>query len=141
MPFVEGEQGKMIEDLMNKSNEAYKTGDLEESIHFMELAWEELPDSKTPYSESFMIVSILLSMAIKTGDTERLKKWGETILSCSPSRGDFGERECWMGKVEYELGNQEKAMEYFKVAVKKSRGGRCFSDSDEKYRTFYFSSI
>lgn len=138
MPYVSGEKGKLIEELRNKSLSEYRRGNEEEATCTLEAAWEEIPDEKTMYSESFLIVSYILTIAIKKHDIARLKKWGELILICDLERYDCGERECWMGKVEYELGNFESARKYFDIGVKKSKGGRCFGGNDGKFHSFYF---
>ena len=136
MAYVQGEKGAYIQQLMDKSNEAFDKGNFEEAVSLLEQAWDELPDDKVVYDESFLIVWGVLDISILLGDKSRMKKWVDKIFVADPERGDTGEREIWAGKVAYEIGDLYKAKEYFDVANKKSRG-RCFGTKDGKYLRFY----
>jgi hypothetical protein len=104
----------------------------------LEQAWDELPNNKVEYDESFLIVWGILDIAIILKDIKRMKKWVDKIFIADPERGDTGERELWAGKVAYEIGEFSKAKEYFDIAFKKSRG-RCFGPKDSEYLKFYKS--
>jgi hypothetical protein len=121
---------------MDKSNNEFDIKNFEGSVSLLERAWEELPNDKVTYDESFLIVWGILDISIVLKDTERMKKWVDKIFITDPGRGDTGERELWAGKVAYEIGDLSKAREYFDVANKKSRG-RCFGTKDGKYLKFY----
>jgi tetratricopeptide (TPR) repeat protein len=136
MAYVEGEKGLFIQELMDKSNDEFDLGNFERSVCLLEQAWEELPNVKVTYDESFLIVWGILDISIMLKDSERMKKWVDKIFIADPERGDTGERELWAGKVAYEIGDLSKAKEYFDVANKKSRG-RCFGTKDGKYLKFY----
>jgi len=135
MAYVTGEKGAYIQELMDKSNEEFDKGNLEESVLLLEQAWGELPNDKVIYEESFLIIWGILDISILLNDVERMKKWVDKIFITDPERGDTGERELWAGKVAYELGDLSKAREYLNTANKKSRG-RCFSAKDGKYLKF-----
>ncbi|COF59539.1 hypothetical protein [Bacillus cereus] len=135
MAYVTGEKGVYIQGLMDKSNEEFDKGNLEESVFLLEQAWGELPDDKVTYDESFLIIWGILDISILLNDVERMKKWVDKIFVADPERGDTGERELWAGKVAYEVGGFSKAREYLEIANKKSRG-RCFSAEDGKYLKF-----
>ncbi|PEE34460.1 hypothetical protein CN326_03655 [Bacillus sp. AFS018417] len=135
MAYVTGEKGAYIQGLMDKSNEEFDKGNLEESVFLLEQAWEELPNDKVTYDESFLIIWGILDISILLSDVERMKKWVDKIFVADPERGDTGERELWAGKVAYEVGDFSKAREYLEIANKKSRG-RCFSAEDGKYLKF-----
>lgn len=137
MAYVTGEKGVYIQGLMDKSNEEFDKGNLEESVFLLEQeqAWGELPDDKVTYDESFLIIWGILDISILLNDVERMKKWVDKIFVADPERGDTGERELWAGKVAYEVGDFSKAREYLEIANKKSRG-RCFSAEDGKYLKF-----
>ncbi|ALZ60947.1 hypothetical protein BKK39_16490 [Bacillus cereus] len=135
MAYVTGEKGVYIQGLMDKSNEEFDKGNLEESVFLLEQAWGELPDDKVTYDESFLIIWGILDISILLNDVERMKKWVDKIFVADPERGDTGERELWAGKVAYEVGDFSKAREYLEIANKKSRG-RCFSVEDGKYLKF-----
>jgi tetratricopeptide (TPR) repeat protein len=136
MAYVEGEKGLFIQELMDKSNDEFDKGNFERSVCLLEQAWEELPNVKVTYDESFLIVWGILGISIMLKDSERMKEWVDKIFVADPERGDNGERDLWAGKVAYELGDLSKAREYFEVANKKSRG-RCFGTKDGKYLKFY----
>lgn len=139
MPYVTGEKGIKIQELMDKSDIEFDNNNYEESIFLLEQAWDEIPDDKISYSESFLIVWGILDISILVKDVDRMNNWVDKIFFCSPQRGDTGERELWAGKVAYELGNFEKAKEYFKLANDKSKG-RCFGTKDGKYIKFFKQS-
>ncbi|MFS0881491.1 hypothetical protein AB3M95_15950 [Metabacillus niabensis] len=58
MAYVTGEKGAYIQELMDKSNEEFDKGNLEESVLLLEQAWGELPNDKVIYDESFLILDI-----------------------------------------------------------------------------------
>lgn len=129
MAYVTGKKGAYIQELMDKSNEEFDKGNLEESVFLLEQAWGELPNEKVIYDESFLIIWGILNISILLNDVERMKKWVDKIFITDPERGDTGERELWAGKVAYELGDLSEAREYLNTANKKSRG-ICFSAKD-----------
>lgn len=135
MAYVAGENGAYIQELIDKSNEEFDKGNLDESVFLLEQAWKELPDDKVIYDESFLIIWGILDISIVLNDVERMKKWVDKIFVADPERGDTGERELWAGKVAYEVGDFSKAREYLEIANKKSKG-RCFSAEDGKYLKF-----
>ncbi|MCS6592849.1 hypothetical protein [Bacillus cereus] len=135
MAYVAGENGVYIQELMDKSNEEFDKGNLDESVFLLEQAWKELPDDKVIYDESFLMIWGILDISIVLNDVERMKKWVDKIFVADPERGDTGERELWAGKVAYEVGDFSKAREYLEIANKKSKG-RCFSAEDGKYLKF-----
>lgn len=135
MAYVQGEKGAYIKELMEKSNEEWDNGDLEKSVTLLEQAWDELPDEKVQYNESFLMIRDILHVSIQLGDKARMSKWVDKIFVTDLGRGDTGERDLWAGKVAYELGEFEKARELLETANKKS-GGRSFGPKDGKYLKF-----
>ncbi|MED4402086.1 hypothetical protein [Metabacillus fastidiosus] len=135
MPYVTGDKGKKIQELMDRSNEEWDKNDFEKSVSLLEQAWEELPNPKEIYDESFLIIWVILDILIEIKDFKRMKKWVDFIFITDPERGDFGERDLWAGKVAYETGDFKKAKTLFETAHKKSRG-RCFGPNDVKYLKF-----
>lgn len=135
MAYVPGDKGKYIEELMDRSNEEWDKNDFEKSVSLLEQAWEELPEPKELYDESFLIIWGILDIAIEMNDHERMKKWVDFIFVTDPERGDHGERDLWAGKVAYETGDLMKAKVYFEFAHKKS-WGRCIGPEDGKYLKF-----
>ena len=133
MAYVEGELGKKIEELMDESFCQYKNGDYEKAINLLIEAYDELPDGKNEYDESYLIVWRILDIAIKAHMIDIMNQWVDKIFYADLERIDSGEREMWAGRVAYESGDMKKAKEYIKIANKKSHG-RCFSEKDKKYR-------
>ncbi len=135
MAYVDGDLGKEIQDLMDKSNEKYDMEKYEEAIELLIEAWEKLPGEKNPYDESYLIVWGILDIAIHIKNVCIMNQWVDKIFSADPERGDTGEREMWAGRVAYESDDLDKALNYFKIANKKSRG-RCFGNKDAAYKKF-----
>lgn len=138
MPKLEVELTKKLEDIMVKTISMISGDESKEAINILEEAWELIPEGKYEYDESFHIVEGILEAAIKINDKERIKKWKDKILIVSPRRADSGEKEMWVGRAEYTLGEFEKAREYMKIANEKSRG-RCFWPEDTVYKNFFFN--
>ena len=135
---LSSELEEKIDGLMDDSNEKYDEGNYEESIAILEDAWNQLPEPKGDYSESYEIVMDICETYILLENYKKAKEWSELIFNCALFRIDSGEREFLAGKVAYESGDLEKAKEWFKIANEKS-DGRCFGDSDKKYKKFFKS--
>jgi tetratricopeptide (TPR) repeat protein len=135
MAYVSGEKGKHIQELMDRSNAEWDNENFEKSVTLLERAWDELPEPKEIYDESFLIIWGILDISIEIKDFERMNKWVEFIFVTDPERGDGAEREYWAGKVAFELGDFTQAKAYFEIAHQKSRG-RCFGPEDGKYLKF-----
>lgn len=126
---------KRVEELRVKSVEAFKKESYIDAIYILEKAWDILPGNKIDEKESFIIVSYILEAAIRLKNKKVMVKWVEKIADANPMRPDCGEREMWIGKVNYELGNFDKAEEYLSIAYQKS-GGRSFTSRDMVYMHF-----
>ena len=136
MACVEGSLGEKLEEIIDECNKMIFGDSPAEAINLLEEAWEMLPDGKYEYDESFYIVEAILEAAIKTDNKECLSKWNDKVLLADPERYDCGEKEMWVGRANYILGNFEKAREFIEIANKKS-GGRCFRPKDNVYRDFF----
>lgn len=137
MANVSGQRGAKIESLMNQASDEWNKGNYDMNLTLLERAWDELPDSKNEYDESFLIIWRILNTSILVGDHARLRKWVDKIFTADPERRDTGERDMWAGRVAYVLGEFVEAKGYFEAADKKSKG-RCFSlKDDRKYYNFY----
>lgn len=138
MPKLEVELTKKLEDIIVKTILMISGNESKEAIGILEEAWELIPDGKYEYDESFHIVAGILEAAIKINDKECIAKWKDKVLLADPERADGGEKEMWVGRAEYTLGEFEKAREYMKIANEKSRG-RCFWPEDTVYKNFFFN--
>lgn len=127
---------KRIEELRVKSIDKFAREKYIDAISILEDAWELLPGDKIYEKESFTIVSYILEAAIRLKNKEVMETWIDKITEANPERPDCGEREMWVAKVNYELGNFDKARENFIVANLKS-GGRCFTSRDIVYKQFF----
>lgn len=110
--------------------------DFEKGYKMLEAAWEELPEPKYNYNESFLIADWIVEFAVLAKDEAMMKKWIVHIDDADPSRPNFGERENRKGEVAFECGDLDKAYEYFDAAFKKS-GIRAVRE--KKYKEFYLN--
>jgi len=120
---------KIVDDLVDRS---YQTSP-NESVQLMLEAWSTLPEPKFTFDDSYRIAKRIINSYMDGQQLAEAKKWSDTLYSCDTERIDSGEREFFSGKVAYEMGDKDKAKEYFVVANQKSRG-RCFIDEEKKYK-------
>lgn len=132
--------GKEFEDKVFEGYFALDKGreklDFKEGYAILERLWNELPEPKYYYNESFLITTWILEAAIQEKNVEMMKKWIVHIDGADPSRPNFGERENRKGEVAFECGDLDKAYEYFDAAFKKS-GIRAVRE--KKYKEFYLA--
>ncbi|WP_204251713.1 hypothetical protein [Flavobacterium ginsenosidimutans] len=140
MASLKGILGKEIEDLIQESHHLFDKKDYKKSIDVLIKAWDKLPEDKNQYDESFYIVSYILDTALFIKDIQTMNEWVDKIFYADPERGDYGQREMWAGKVAFESNQKEKALEYFKIANKKSKG-RLFSGENAIYKDFLNEKI
>lgn len=122
-----------IEELDDRSNDAWSDGNYEESIQLALEAWNKLPAPKGEYPESYYLCDGLACTYLLIGDHVNAKKWSEELYQCDLERIDSGEREFLSGKVAFAMNDLESAKKYFTIANKKS-SGRCFGKEDKKYK-------
>lgn len=132
---VEGATGEKIWELYEEMCVADEQKDYQKSLKLVLEMWDLLPEEKLIYAESWVVVSTILELAIEYGDKETMQQWIDKIDHVTLESYHSGERECYKGKVAYELGDYDAAREYLSYANKKSRG-RCFGDKDKKYIEF-----
>ena len=135
MAKLQGDSAAEFEEMRVRAVQEIKNGNHDEVRDMLSSAWDNLPDGKYEYSESYIIVWYILSNSIECNDIGTMNQWVDKIFHAAPSRGDTGEREMWAGRVAYESGEKEKALGYFRVAHKKSKG-RAFWKDDTKYKAF-----
>lgn len=139
--YVGGEIGFEIEkvlwpeDLIPVEEERPKI-----TIDLYEKTWDKIPgesiEEKCEYSESYLLVKRILDKALEDKDFNTMKKWVNIFFKADLKRPDGGEREMYAGKVAFELGNKEKAKEYFTTAFQKSNGRKMMKN--DKYTKFFF---
>lgn len=137
MVNVQGELRTEIERfLWSEAAVLWNAEKYEELLAKYEVLWEKLPGDKYEYNESYLIAQDILNTAIKLNNIDKMKEWVEKIVYCDPGRGDYGEKECWVGRIAYRLGDFDKALEYFTMASEKA-GGDCFEENDGEYLHFF----
>jgi hypothetical protein len=127
---------KVIDGLIDKSNEEFDNKNYDLSIILLIEAWNKLPEPKEDYSESYHIVEYLSSTYLDIKEYEKAKEWAAKIFKCALHRQDDGNREFLAGKISFESNDIETAKKYFIDAFNKSEG-RCFEDENSKYLKFY----
>ena len=126
---------EQVEFLRAKSFTLLTEGNYEEREKVLLEAWELLPLPKEQWEVSFTLAYYLINGYIKMNTPLKAKKWAEIIFD--PERKSHGERELYAGIVAYELGDFEKAREYFDI-VQKDSGGRLWKRPNVmKYCKFY----
>ena len=105
-----------IENLVIESSDIYTKGNLEKSINLLKVAWEELPNSKYDYDYSYHIARHTTKILIELKAFAKASKWTEITSKCDPERADIGKKEFLIGQVAFESGQEQKAIEYFKIA-------------------------
>ena len=132
--------GKEFEDKVFEGLAALNRGrenlDFKEGYAILEKAWDELPEPKYYYNESFLIANWILEAAVQAKDVEMMKKWIVHIDGADTERIDTGERDNRKGEVAFECGDLDKAYEYFDTAFKKG-GIRIIHE--KKYKEFYLA--
>lgn len=129
------EKQNKIEELISESSSIYNSGDLLKSIQLLSEAWEELPQNKFDFDDSYHISRYIINLSLEMKDFDTAKKWILLYEKSDLERPDIGEREFLKGKVAYESGDILNALELFKIADKKSEG-RCFEGENLKYHNF-----
>lgn len=124
---------KRVDDIVAEGSNVYGNGDLLQSVDLLKKAWQELPNSKYVYDDSYHIARFISKISMELNDFTQSKEWAFIVEKCDPERGDIGEKEFLIGQVAYESGEELEALRYLKIANDKS-DGLCFQGEDEKYR-------
>jgi len=135
MPKLQGDLEIKFEEIIEKASEEYQNKNYAKAIGLLTGAWNMLPNGKYEYDESFTVVWYVLQTALEKGDIEAMNQWVDKVFIADPGRGDTGEREMWAGRVAYKSDEKEKALNYFKIAHKKSKG-RAYGSKDKVYKAF-----
>lgn len=135
--FLDSPLKEQMALLEEKAFKSYLDGNYEEYEKIFLEAWELLPEPKGDWKESFSIVRDLIENYFLMGIPSKAKRWSEIMFTCNPKKNSYGERELYAGMVAYELGDFEKAREYFDI-VQKDSGGRLWKRPNVmKYFKFY----
>jgi hypothetical protein len=112
--------------------EIFKSGDLCSGLPLLHDLWTRLPEPKVATSNAYMIIEYAVAFALKLRDMNEAWLWANRAPDFKRKRQDLGEVEFLIGKVAYEDGKLDIAIEQFREAKRKSRG-RIFINEDPKY--------
>ncbi len=116
----------------------------DEAIELTEKYWNNVLEPKMEQEISFHLIKVFVFLFSKKEDYESAIKWCEIFDKYdfeNSGRPDTGEKDFLIGKVYYNCGKIDVAIEYFKIADKKSKG-RCFLlDEGKEYKAIYMKEM
>ena len=124
-----------MQDIMQQLKpvgEKYTSGDYRGGLHLIHEIWSQLPEPKPATPNAYMVIEYAVALALKLRDFNEAWLWANRAPDFKEKRQDIGEVEFLIGKVAYEDGKLDLALEQFKEAKRKSRG-RAFTGEDPKY--------
>lgn len=116
------------EDFVNKKYQS--------SFEKYERCLAMIPEPKKDYGDASNVIEWMVENYLKIGDYPNAIKWVEDLGNYLKNIDILGDWEFLKGKVYYEAGDPEKALENFRVAHDKTKGS-CFEEQDKKYITFF----
>jgi tetratricopeptide (TPR) repeat protein len=111
----------------------FRDAQFTEGLSAVRELWGQLPNPRSSIPNAYLVASYGAALAMKCGDLAEAKMWAERGLEFAAARGDIGEAEFLVGKVEFESGRLDEAKAAFLIADRKSRG-RAFVGQDPRYR-------
>ncbi|SHL21073.1 hypothetical protein SAMN05444266_102460 [Chitinophaga jiangningensis] len=99
-----------------------------------------IPEPKKDYGDSSNVIEWMVENYLKIQDYPNAIKWVEELGNYLKNKGIMSDWEFLKGKVYYEAGEPEMALENFRIANDKSKG-KCFEEQDKKYITFFKKQI
>jgi hypothetical protein len=127
---------KKIDILIDEAYEYFQKGNTNESFNNYYKAFDLILEPKNQYGESFNITKYLLDDYITIKDKDKAYEKIKDLEKYYSLRYDAGELELIKGKTFFEFEDYNKALQYFDIAFKKSKG-REFQGEDPKYLNFY----
>lgn len=128
---------KEIWDLRRQASSFFRDKNYEGMKKVMLKSWDQLPDPKTRYDESFWIAHMMCEAAIGEKNIPLAEEWIKIYKIANLSRIDGGERVFMEGRIAYMKEDFDAARELFKQADKISKG-RVFGDAALiEYLKFY----
>ena len=95
-----------------------------------------IPEPKKEYGDSSCVIEWMVENYLKIQDYSNAKKWVEELGNYLKNKTILGDWEFLKGKVYYEAGDTELALENFKIANDKTKGD-CFKEQNQKYFNFF----
>ena len=133
---VNPELGKKIVSIGEEGNRFARNKDYTAAIGNYKKAWELLPEPKLEWEpHSMWLSSSFYDAYLALKDYKKAEFWAQNRLKAVSSDIDTGPYTD-LGMVYYELGQYDKAYEYFDIAY---QGGqtRAFKERPKKYLNFY----
>ncbi len=112
--------------------EKYAAGDFRGGLSLLHDLWDQVSEPKTTVPSAYLIIEYGVGLALKLKDLNEAWFWANRAPDFKEKRQDRGEVEFLIGKVAYEDGNLELALNQFREAKRKSKG-RIFVGEDPKY--------
>ncbi|WMY92170.1 hypothetical protein [Snodgrassella communis] len=87
---------KILDDLMEKSSEAYDKGEVELSKQYLIQAYKSIPNPKEEYDESYNYCSYIITFIINENTKkDDLQQWLNELVKISVYQ------DCWKGDVDF----------------------------------------
>lgn len=125
-----------MEDVMTQLKpigEKFQQGDFYGGLSMLRDLWSQIPEPKTTTPNAYLVIEYGVGFALKLKDFSEAWTWANRAPDFKQKRQDRGEVEFLVGKVAFEDGKLDLALEQFREANRKSRG-RIFLDQDPKYK-------
>ena len=123
---------KKIITMIQDSNKLYKEKGLESALEKLLEAWDIIPEPKVEDNMATVLADFIAKNYLVQKQYSKALYWGDVLKKAQTYKIDSGEGFLFCGKVYYETGEKEKAIEEFVVAWKKSKG-RAFRDESPEY--------
>ena len=116
-----------------------KNGEIENFFKLSEIAWNEFPEPKENWNQSFNFLKMVLKNSLKLKRFDEFEKWLKRFESVEKNL-NLGEEEYLFYKGVYHFENSqfEISKEVFNQMFKVDKG-RSFEDQDPKYKDFYLN--
>lgn len=121
------------------SDEAYsdfENGKIQSSFKKYEQCLAMVPEPKKDYGNAANVIEWMVENYVKIKDFPNAKKWVEELGDYLKNKDILGDWGFLKGKVYYEAGDNDLALENFTIANQKTKGD-CFKEQDKKYINFF----
>jgi len=129
----------IIENLMEKSSDAYDSGNVDASFDYLVEAYDKIPEPKLTYGDSYNQCSYILDFILEENhDIDSAIDWLNKLRAIAEHQGNReGSYDFFAGKTHFRLGKFEQAKKDFDKCVEIGRGMRYFEDEAPEYKDFY----
>lgn len=124
-----------VMNIIRSSNEAYRSEGVQAALNQLLQAWEMLPEPKTQHNMSTVLASFIANYYLEQQLFDEALHWGNILKEGQKYKIDSGEGYFLCGKIYYEMGDTENALQEFSIAWEKS-DGRIFSGKPKQYAAF-----